>query len=100
MFDQIYHNNFNEKKFGEILDKGWKIKKNLSKKISNKLIDDVYNLAKKKGAYGGKLSGAGAGGFLSFVVKKKLKENIIKSLLKKKLQYFPIKADVIGTKIL
>ena len=100
LFDQIYHNNFNEKKFGEILDKGWKIKKNLSKKISNKLIDDVYNLAKKKGAYGGKLSGAGAGGFLSFVVKKKLKENIIKSLLKKKLQYFPIKADVIGTKIL
>jgi D-glycero-alpha-D-manno-heptose-7-phosphate kinase len=100
LYNQIYFKKLSIKKFGEILDCGWKIKKKLSKVVSNKLIDDVYNSAKKMGAYGGKLSGAGGGGFLNFVVKKNQKRNIIKSLSKKKIQYFPIKLESTGSIII
>lgn len=100
LYDEIYFNKLSIKKFGEILDRGWKIKTKLSKQISNKLINDVYNTAKKLGSYGGKLSGAGGGGFLNFVVKKKLKKNLIKSLSKKNIQYFPIKLETSGSIIL
>ena len=88
------------KSFGKILDDGWKIKKTLSKKISNKVIDDIYNMAKKKGAYGGKLSGAGGGCFLSFVVRKNLKKDFIKALSEKKMQYLPLESDTSGSIIL
>ena len=100
LYKQIYLKKLSVKKFGEILDNGWKVKKQLSKKVSNKLIDDAYNSAKKMGVYGGKLSGAGGGGFLNFVVKKDLKSRLILSLSKKKIQYFPIKLDSIGSIIL
>ncbi len=52
------------KKFGTLLDQGWQLKKQLSSKISNQLIDTAYDKAKTLGAYGGKLCGAGSGGFL------------------------------------
>jgi D-glycero-alpha-D-manno-heptose-7-phosphate kinase len=100
LYEKIYNKNLNLKDFGLLLDDGWKIKKKLSKKISNKLIDEIYKLAKKNGAYGGKLSGAGGGGFLSFVVKKDKKKQLIKSLSKKKMQYFPIKLETSGSIIL
>lgn len=100
LYDQIYNKKLNQKKMGEILDYGWTIKKKLSNKISNKLVNQIYYLAKKKGAYGGKLSGAGGGGFLSFIVKKNLQKELISSLTKKNLQYFPLKMDFFGTKII
>jgi len=50
--------------FGLLLNEGWKLKKSLSKVISNKKIDDLYNFALKNGALGGKLLGAGGGGFM------------------------------------
>ena len=83
LYDNIYYNKLSVKKFGEILDTGWEIKKKLSKKISNQLINNIYDLAKKTGSYGGKLSGAGGGGFLNFVVKKNAKDKVIKTLSKK-----------------
>tara|TARA_Y200000002_G_scaffold131739_1_gene108534 strand:+ start:16562 stop:17545 length:984 start_codon:yes stop_codon:yes gene_type:complete len=100
LYDQIHKEKLTIKQFGEILDEGWKIKKNLSKKVSNRTIDDIYDIAKKKGAYGGKLSGAGGGGFLSFVVKKDLRGDLIKTLSKKKLQYFPLESDTSGSILL
>ena len=100
LYDQIHKEKLNIKLFGKILDDGWKIKKTLSKKISNKVIDDIYNMAKKKGAYGGKLSGAGGGGFLSFVVRKNLKKDFIKALSEKKMQYLPLESDTSGSIIL
>ena len=100
LYDEIYYNKLTIKKFGEILDTGWKVKKKLSKKVSNKLIDNIYDTAKKMGSYGGKLSGAGGGGFLNFVVKKKEKNKFIKLLSKKKVQYFPIKLESSGSIIL
>jgi D-glycero-alpha-D-manno-heptose-7-phosphate kinase len=51
-------------KFGRLLDDAWQAKKRVSNKISNAGIDDLYDLAKSKGALGGKITGAGGGGFL------------------------------------
>lgn len=50
--------------FGEILHEHWLIKKGLSNKICNPFIDEVYETARKNGALGGKVIGAGGGGFL------------------------------------
>src|SRR5206468_8564204 len=49
---------------GELLDIHWQLKKRLSRSISNSAIDDWYELAKRNGASGGKICGAGGGGFL------------------------------------
>jgi D-glycero-alpha-D-manno-heptose-7-phosphate kinase len=51
---------------GKILDYGWKYKKLMTKGITNVLLDDIYNVAINAGATGGKVSGAGGGGFMSF----------------------------------
>jgi len=51
---------------GNILDFGWKFKKQLASGVSNKFIDDIYTTAIKNGATGGKISGAGGGGFIFF----------------------------------
>ncbi|OGR82359.1 MAG: GHMP kinase [Elusimicrobia bacterium RIFCSPHIGHO2_02_FULL_57_9] len=49
---------------GELLDEGWKLKKSLAEGISNSSIDGAYKAARKAGASGGKILGAGGGGFL------------------------------------
>jgi D-glycero-alpha-D-manno-heptose-7-phosphate kinase len=54
----------NLSRFGQLLDAHWQCKKGLSKDISNTQIDEWYELAKRNGAIGGKISGAGGGGFL------------------------------------
>jgi D-glycero-alpha-D-manno-heptose-7-phosphate kinase len=51
---------------GEILDFGFKQKKDMAEGISNTLMEDIYTGAKKAGASGGKISGAGGGGFMIF----------------------------------
>lgn len=50
--------------FGHLLQKGWNYKKNLASKITNSFIDDIYKKALDAGALGGKIAGAGGGGFL------------------------------------
>jgi D-glycero-alpha-D-manno-heptose-7-phosphate kinase len=52
--------------FGELLDVHWQTKKNLSNKVSNPFIDECYEVAIKNGALGGKIMGAGGGGFFMF----------------------------------
>ncbi|MDD4709438.1 MAG: kinase [Candidatus Methanomethylophilaceae archaeon] len=52
---------------GRLLDAGWKYKKQFSEKITNPKIDELYNAALSAGAIGGKVSGAGGGGFMFFV---------------------------------
>lgn len=63
--------NGNVDSMGEILDTGWKYKKELSDAISNNTINEYYETAIKNGATGGKLLGAGGGGFLLFYSKEK-----------------------------
>ena len=57
--------------FGDYLNEGWKLKKTLAGGISNPVIDGYYDTAMKSGALGGKLLGAGGGGFLLFYCEKK-----------------------------
>ncbi|MEI6454723.1 MAG: dehydrogenase [bacterium] len=67
-------------RIGEILDFGWKNKKNMADGISNKLIDDIYSTAVGNGATGGKISGAGGGGFIFFYCPGNTRSKVIESL--------------------
>ena len=55
-------------KFAEMLGKEWENKKRMARLISNEKIDHIYDTAMKTGAYGGKISGAGGGGFMLFMI--------------------------------
>lgn len=55
------------KELGRLLDENWELKKNLSRHINNPVIDTMYRLGINNGAWGGKLLGAGGGGFLFFL---------------------------------
>lgn len=65
---------------GEILDFGFRQKRQMAEGISNPLMEDIYETAKKAGATGGKISGAGGGGFMIFYCPGNTKYNVIKSL--------------------
>lgn len=71
---------FNVKEFGALLHEGWMLKRKLAKSISNPAIDDAYERARKMGAYGGKICGAGAGGFLLLCVPPERKQAIRQEL--------------------
>lgn len=64
--------------FGRLLDDAWYLKKKLSNSISNPKIDELYNLALKNGALGGKLLGAGGGGFLLLYMPVKYRKSFFK----------------------
>lgn len=64
------------KRLGELLHEGWNLKKCLSSKITNNFIDEAYTKAIQVGAYGGKLAGAGGGGFLFLLVPEGKKQSV------------------------
>jgi len=70
----------NIQQFGEFLDKSWHDKKKLSGSITNPMIDGIYSLAKEQGAYAGKVSGAGGGGFMMFLVDPVRRMQVIRAL--------------------
>ena len=65
---------------GELLDTAWNIKRNLADGVTQKWIDNIYFSAIENGAYGGKLMGAGGGGFFMFLVPPNLQEHFILAL--------------------
>lgn len=65
---------------GALLDEAWEWKKLSNKGVTNKRIDGIYEKARGLGAYGGKVLGAGGGGFMLFVVNPEERENFIKNL--------------------
>ncbi len=69
-------------KIGEILDFGWQHKKKMAAGISNELIDNIYSAAMNAGASGGKISGAGGGGFMIFYCPDNSREKVIHALKK------------------
>ena len=89
---------FPSKEFGKLLHEQWQIKKKLSNKISNKKIDDLYDQAINHGAIGGKLLGAGNGGFILFYVEKKKKKKFLKKF--NKLLHVPFRFDFTGSQII
>ena len=80
--------------FGSLLDEAWQIKKQLSKKITTPAIDDIYTIAGKAGAIGGKLLGGGGGGFIVFLVEVDKQDSVKKAL--SDLTYVPFKFETRG----
>ena len=84
--------------FGRLLNSAWEVKKQLGKSITNNKINDLYDYALKNGALGGKILGAGGGGFLLLYMKKK---DRIKFLNKnKKIINIPFKFSNTGSEII
>ena len=79
--------------FGQLLGKAWEIKKKFSSKISNKFLDGIYDYGLKHGALGGKLLGAGSGGYFLFYVPTYSKIKLMNALAKKDLQIETITFD-------
>ena len=69
-------------KIGEILDQGWQYKKNTSSSITNLEIDNYVRIAQENGATGGKISGAGGGGFMIFYCPATTRFKVLESMLK------------------
>lgn len=87
----------NMQDFGRLLDEGWHLKRSLGFGITNGLIDDWYEVAKKAGAIGGKLLGAGGGGFLYFIAPPERHERIITALGNPKT--LPVSFDSQGSRV-
>ncbi len=82
--------------FGEILNEGWRKKKELASGIANPQIDEMYDRAIDLGASGGKLLGAGGGGFLLFYCKKDNQKKLIDGM---GLKMFPVHFEQDGTSV-
>lgn len=98
--DKVYEelNNKNTDIVGSELNRTWEIKKSLSSGISNELIDNMYNAATGAGAMGGKILGAGGGGFMLLYVKDENKEKVRTAL--KDYREIPFKVDSEGSRII
>ncbi len=83
---------------GKMLHRSWQLKKKLAKKISNGQIDDLYQSARKAGALGGKISGAGGGGFLLLYCPYKYHAAVRESL--KELKELPFRFENDGSKVI
>lgn len=84
-------------KFGELLHESWQVKKQLSSNISNDLIDTMYNTAMEAGALGGKILGAGGGGYLLMYVPEERQAKVLEAM--KGYPRFEFKFDYEGSKV-
>ncbi len=89
------HSDMND--FGRLLHHTWELKRKTGGKISNSSIDTLYERGLKAGALGGKLLGAGGGGFLLFYIEPDKRENLLKEL--DELMHVPFKFEDEGTSI-
>lgn len=93
--DVLYKGTLDE--FGLLLNQNWLLKQRLASKISNNHIEDLYQLGLKNGATGGKLLGAGGGGFILFYCPKDLQQRLIAAM---PARHFDFKFDNEGTKLI
>lgn len=84
--------------FGRMLDESWRLKKRLSTLVTTPPIDNIYEQAVKNGAIGGKILGAGGGGFILFFVKPEDRDRVIKVL--EPLLHVPFRFDFLGSQII
>ena len=89
--------NIDIEEFGKLLDISWKYKRSLSSKISPPAIEQIYDDAKRAGAIGGKLLGAGGGGFMLLFVKPENQALVREKL--KNLVHVPFKFDNSGSRV-
>lgn len=83
--------------FGRLLHEGWERKRSLSNKVSNLEIDQIYATARSAGAIGGKITGAGGGGFMLLFVPPEKQVDVSKSL--SKLVQVPIQFESTGSRV-
>lgn len=86
------------RRFGKMLDETWQIKRSLSDKIATTYVDELYEAAIGAGALGGKLLGAGGGGFILFFVEPQNKAKVRERL--KDLLEVPIRFENLGSQII
>lgn len=84
--------------FGRLLDTTWKLKRQTGGAISTNLIDDLYEKGMKAGALGGKLLGAGGGGFFLFYVQPEKQEAVMEAM--RDLLYVPFRFEDAGTQVI
>lgn len=84
--------------FGRMLDFSWKLKRGTGAKVSNGSIDELYERGIKAGALGGKLLGAGGGGFLLFYVEKDKQKSVLKAL--DELMHVPFQFESEGSTVI
>ena len=84
--------------FGKLLDQTWRLKRGTGAKVSNGSIDELYDIALNAGALGGKLLGAGGGGFLLFYCEKEKQPALIKALAQ--LMVVPFNFENEGAQVL
>ena len=84
------------KQFGELLNETWMLKRELADEVTNPEIDEIYQTALDNGAYGGKVLGAGGGGFMLFCVPPHNRQRLIECL---GLLSIPVKFESHGTQI-
>jgi D-glycero-alpha-D-manno-heptose-7-phosphate kinase len=85
--------------FGNLLHKGWEAKKQVSEKISTSRIDEIYRVARENGALGGKITGAGGGGFLLLFCPPDSKKRVRDAMLASGIREMNFEFDVQGAHI-
>lgn len=95
---EILNNDGDIDTIGKLLHESWEIKKNLSRKVSSDNIDAIYKKARKAGAIGGKILGAGGGGFMLFFIHPDKRDSLRKAL--SNLLYVPFRFDTLGSQII
>jgi len=88
----------NIENFGKLLNESWKLKRSLSSRVSTNEIDDMYDTALRSGAIGGKLCGAGGGGFMLLFVPPRKQRHVKKAL--EKFLHVPFHFETLGSQII
>ena len=83
--------------FAKLLNEQWRIKKEIEKSITNADIDEIYNIGINSGAVGGKLLGAGGGGFILFLTPPELQQQVADKL---KLKQVPVNFEYLGSQMI
>ena len=88
------------KRFGSLLDQAWNSKKKMSPEISNDYLDRIYEIASQNGALGGKIAGAGGGGYFMFYCEEEKQENLKNAMASEKLAFLDFNFSDKGVTIL
>ncbi len=85
-------------RFGKLLHDSWMLKRSLSEKVTTPVIDEIYEAARSAGAFGGKLLGAGGGGFLLVFARPEHQKKVREKL--KKFLEIPFRFESLGSQII
>ena len=96
----LFSQNVDISKIGNLLDKSWQLKRSLTPSMSTSGIDNTYQRALKVGAYGGKLLGAGGGGFIMFLAPPEKHQEIKDELKNDVPVWVPFKLDSHGSQVM